>query len=289
MGQVRFDTVTRDSIFSRWDFRTKLVLMTVTTIVAFLWESPVMGGLLTLSVLVACLWAGVRGTYLTTLLKVMLPLYGLFLIGMGFFNVAQVQSLTGHTALTPLLTLPSQWPGIGGAQMTVEGTLYGLNLMFKTLTMILILPLGIFTTDLNNMILALVQLRIPYKVVFVFSSTLRFFPILFDELQAIIQAQRLRGLALEEMGLIKKAKVYVTIAVPLILGALSKSQKIEVVLQSKAFSGSSDRTYLHESALGPSDYSAIALWVALLIVAIWLYIAFGVGTFAWLLYPGSST
>ena len=214
MGQLQFKAVTRDSIFSRWDFRTKLVLMTVITVIAFLWESPVMGGLLTLSVFIACLWAGVRGTYLVNLLKVMLPLYGLFLIGMGFFNVTQVQALTNHTALIPLLTLPSQWPGIGGAAMTVEGTLYGLNLMFKTLTMILILPLGIFTTELNNMILALVQLKIPYKIVFVFSSTLRFFPILFDELQTIIQAQRLRGLALEEMGLVKKARVYATIAVP---------------------------------------------------------------------------
>lgn len=283
MAQLRFQTVRRDSIFTRWDFRTKLVMMAVITVIAFVWESPITGGLLTLSVLLACILAGVRWSYLATLLKVMLPLYLILLLGMGFFNVAQVQVLTSHAELTPLLTLPTTWPLVGGARMTVEGTLYGFNLMFKTLTMVLVLPLSIFTTDINNMIIALVQAKIPYKIVFIFSSTLRFFPLLFEELQAIIEAQRLRGLAIEKMGLLKKTRVYATVAVPLILGALAKSQKLEVVLQSKAFSGSSNRTYLHESKLTGQDYGAIAFFTLLLIIAGILYVGFGVGQFAWLL------
>ncbi|MCM1981865.1 energy-coupling factor transporter transmembrane component T family protein [Lyngbya confervoides] len=283
MGQVQWQTVSRESIFTRWDFRTKLAMMVTLTGVAFLWESPLLGGGLMLGVLLACLLAGVRWTYLATILKVLMPLYLLLLLGMGFFNVTQVKALTGHATLTPLLTLPSAWPGVGGSSLTLEGTLYGLNLTFKTLTMILVLPLGVFTTDINNMILSLVQLKIPYKIVFIFSSTLRFFPLLFDELQSIIQAQRLRGLALEEMGPVRRARVYATIAVPLILGALSKSQKLEVVLQSKAFSGSSDRTYLHESVMTLADYLAIAGFSLFWLGAFGLYFKWGVGQFAWML------
>lgn len=281
---LKFQTVSRDSVFTRLDFRTKLVMITVITILAFTWESPIAGGVLTLGLGLACLVAGVRLNYLATILKVMIPFYIFLLLSMGFFNVAQVQSLTGKALLTPLWIIPQNWFWIGGAMMSQEGTLYGLNIIFKTLSMILVIPLAIFTTDVNQMVVGMVKAKIPYKIVFIFSSTLRFFPLLLQEIQSIIEAQRLRGLAIEKMNWLKRGKVYATIAVPLILNAMAKSQKLEVVLQSKAFSGSSDRTYLHESSLAPVDYFAIAFFVILLISATIGYFAFGVGKFGWLLY-----
>jgi energy-coupling factor transport system permease protein len=63
-----------------------------------------------------------------------------------------------------------------------------------------------------------------------------------------------------------------------------KSQALEVVLQSKAFTGSSDRTYLHESILTPLDWSVIILFVTLFILAAVLYFTIGFGRFGWLLY-----
>ena len=65
---------------------------------------------------------------------------------------------------------------------------------------------------------------------------------------------------------------------------MAKSQKLEVVLQSKAFSGSSHRTYLHESVLATRDYVTISLFILLLILAIIVYAVWGVGKFAWLIY-----
>ncbi len=138
MQSFNWQTVDRDSPFTRLDFRTKLTMMIVVTLIAFTWESPLAGGLLTLIVALARLWAGVKWSYLLTILKFMAPFYLFLLITMGFFNVEQVKALTGKTELTPLLT-------VGSTQMTVEGTLYGLNVIFKTLTMVLIIPLAIFT------------------------------------------------------------------------------------------------------------------------------------------------
>lgn len=281
---LKFETVNRDSIFTRLDFRTKLVMMGVITLIAFVWESPITGGILTLSVTIACLLAGVKLEYFATVLKVMIPFYIVLLITMGFFNIDQVKTLINRETLTPILNVPQTWWWVGGATMSQEGIVYGLNIILKTLTMILVIPLGIFTTDINHMVVGMVQAKIPYKIVFVFSSTLRFFPLLLEEIQGIIEAQRLRGLALEKMGLIRKGKVYATIAVPLILNALAKSQKLEVVLQSKAFSGSSQRTYLHQSILKTRDYLTIAFFIILLIVTTVLYFGWGVGKFSWLIY-----
>ena len=109
-------------------------------------------------------------------------------------------------------------------------------------------------------------------------------PELFEEIQLIIEAQRLRGLAMEKMGPVKRVRVYAKVAIPLILGAMVKSQQLEVVLQSKAFTGSPERTYLHESVLTPLDWSVITVFAALFVVAAVLYFTIGFGRFGWLLY-----
>ncbi|ACK65806.1 cobalt transport protein [Rippkaea orientalis PCC 8801] len=288
----KFESVEHDSLFTRLDFRTKLVMIVVITIIAFVWESPIIGAFLTLSISLSCLWAGIKLDYLKLVFKVMIPFYVFLLITMGFFNIIQVKTLISQATLTPIeqvelttfIAIPKNWLWVGGASMSQEGILYGLNIILKTLTMILVIPLAIFTTDINQMIVGMVRLKIPYKIVFIFSSTLRFFPLLLDEIEAIIQAQKLRGLNLEKMGLIRKAKVYSTVAVPLILNAMTKSQKLEIVLQSKAFSGSSNRTYLHQSILTQLDYVMIGFFVLFLLITMILYWGWGIGKFTWLIY-----
>lgn len=282
MGSLKFQTVKYDSIFTRLDFRTKFVIIAVITLIAFLWESPIAGGALTISVAIACLVAGVRLNYLSVILKFMLPFYIFLILSMGFFNVTQVQLLMGTSELTPILTLPANWWLLGGATMTLEGFLYGLNIVFKTLTMVLVIPLAILTTDVNQITVSLVQARIPYKILFIFTSTLRFVPLLLEEVQSIIAAQRLRGLNFQKINWLKRGRLYASIGVPLILNALAKSQKLEIVLQSKAFSGSSKRTYLHESILTPTDYVIMVAFAGAFVGAIALYFGLGVGKFPWL-------
>jgi energy-coupling factor transport system permease protein len=85
---------------------------------------------------------------------------------------------------------------------------------------------------------------------------------------------------MEKMNIIQRVSVYAKVAVPLILGAMVQSQQLEIVLQSKAFSGDPDRTYLHESVLSPLDYGVLIFFTIFLIAAfaswiIWRFGAFG--------------
>jgi energy-coupling factor transport system permease protein len=284
MSMVGFQTVERDSLFTRLDFRSKAVMVVVISTLAFVWESPIAGAALALVVIVACLLAGVKWGYLKWIIQLTLPFYFLLLLTHGFWNTTQVKALTGKEVLTPLFVLPRNWWLIGGASMSVEGVLYAGNVICKMLTLVLVIPLAVFTTDLNNMIVAMVRAHLPYKLVFIFSSTLRFFPLLFGEVQSIIEAQRLRGLAVEKMGPLQRARIYARVAVPLILGAMARSQQLEVVLQSRAFTGSPDRTYLHESVLRPLDYAVMVFFALVLVIAAVLYFGAGVGKFPWLLW-----
>ncbi len=284
MSMIKFQTVERDSFFTRLDFRPKLLLMAVITVVAFVWESPLMQFVMALLVVVTCLAVGVKFSYIRMIFTIMTPFYILLLLTHGFFNIDQVKALTHKTVLTPMFSFPRSWWLIGGGTMSWEGFLYGINTIFKTLTLTLIIPLGVFTTDVDTMIVGMVRARIPYKIAFIFSATLRFFPVLFQEINNIIEAQRLRGLAMEKMNPIQRLSVYAKVAVPLILGAMVKSQQLEVVLQSKAFSGSPARTYLHESELHGPDYILMGLCGAFFVAAVVLFVWRGVGEFAWLLF-----
>ncbi|HOS79924.1 MAG TPA: energy-coupling factor transporter transmembrane component T [Anaerolineae bacterium] len=276
---IGWQTVSRDSLFTRLDFRSKLALMGVLTTVALLWENPLWGGILAGATLLACLVAGVTWRYLMRLLRLLAPFFIFILFMQGFFAGPLITARTGQTALTPVWRFPAHWPLVGGAMLSQEGLLYGLNIIFKTLTMTLVVPLAIFTTDINAMLIGLVQLRVPYKIAFVVSSALRFFPLLAGELRAILEAQQLRGLDVERLPLTRRLALYARVAVPLILGALVKSQQLEVVLQAKAFTGDSQRTYLHEARLQGADYglmAGMALFLAAVLVA---YFAWGVGRF----------
>ncbi len=284
MSTVTYQTVERDSFFTRLDFRPKLFMIVCITLIAFVWESPIAGGVLTLLITVAALAAGVKWSYIRTIFTVMAFFGALLIFTHGFFNTNQVMALLRVTKLTPIFSFPEGWFLVGSATMSLEGALYGVNALFKTLTMVLIIPLAIFTTDVNRMIVGMVQARIPYKITFIFSSTLRFFPLLFEEIQSIIEAQRLRGLALEKMDPVTRVRVYAKVAVPLILGAMVKSQMLEVVLQSKAFTGDPDRTYLHESKLGKADYAVLAFFAVFLIGSLVTYFLWDVGKFGWLIF-----
>lgn len=277
---MKFQTVERDSIFTKLDFRPKIYMMLVLTVIALIWESPVVQLALAFLILIACFISGVKMKFIGTILLIMVPFYILLIFTHGFFNIAQVMKLTGKETLTTLFQIPENWWLIGGLKFTLEGFWYGINTIFKTLTIVLVVPLVIFTTDLDNIIVGMVRAKVPYKLAFIFSATLRFFPLLFSEIGNIIQAQRLRGLAMEKMNIIQRVSVYAKVAVPLILGAMVQSQQLEIVLQSKAFSGDPDRTYLHESILSPLDYSVLIFFTMFLIAAfvawiIWRFGAFG--------------
>ena len=262
----------RDSPFTQLDFRSKLMVMFAATFLAFLWESLTLTAALALLILILCLVARIRLSYLVRMLRIMLPFYVILLVTHGIWNTS-----VGRTAVW---VAPDTWWLVGGKlQVTAEGLAYGFMIIFRTLTLMLVIPLVIFTTDLNELIVGLVRMHIPYKIAFVLSATLRFVPLLFEDIQTITEAQRLRGLALERMNLLQRLWVYSRIAVPLILGAMTRSQQIDVVLAAKAFSGSSDRTYLHESSLRALDYAVLTLCVGVSIAALVLRVATGLGRF----------
>ena len=271
MPAMYVEHVSRPSAFSRLDVRTKLMVLALVSTLIFVWENIFYQAALFLVVLALLVSAHVDIAYIRRGLSLMVPFVIINLLIHGLWNEL------GHT---PLLALPESVPVLGGRlALYWEGLVFGLMVAFRMLATFFVLPLIVLTTDVNDLVVGLVRMRVPYKIAFVFSIALRFVPFLFGEINAIMEAQRLRGLAMEKMNILRRIPIFATLSIPLIVGTLLKAQTIEVVLQSKAFSGDPRRTYLNDIALRPIDYGLLVLGVLLFAGAVVTRVILGWGTF----------
>jgi energy-coupling factor transport system permease protein len=266
----RFDS---DSAISNLDARVKLVLILCVLVLVFSWRHPIYLGGLVLGVVVLSLLGGIPFGYIGRLMLVTLPFAIILVLIHGFFNK--------WFGVTPLLgPVPESVPVLGGRlALYKEGTLFGLGMAGRTYALMLVMPMVISTTDMNQLVLALIRFRVPYKITFVFTTAMRFAPLLLQQTQAIQDAQALRGLDISEMGILRRLKVRAAMAVPLILGTMAKSTNLEIALQARAFSGSGDRTYLHKIEMGPLDWLVTGVAVGGTIFAVVARILWGAGAF----------
>lgn len=251
MPSMYVQHVSRPSFFSRLDVRVKLLFMFLVSTLILIWDNIFYQGAMFAVVMAVAFSSHIDRALIRKLFAVMLPFTVVMIL---------IQGLWSPIGQTVLMTLPAWVPFIGGKlALHWEGLVFGVMVAFRLLTPIFALPLVVMTTDVNDLVVGLVRLRVPYKVAFIFSITLRFVPFIFTEIGAITEAQRLRGLAIEKMNFFRRIPIFASMLVPLILGSLLKAQTLEIVLQSKAFSGSPQRTFLNENGvkLRPVDYALL--------------------------------
>ena len=102
------------------------------------------------------------------------------------------------------------------------------------------------TTSPDDFGLALEQMGVPYSVCFVFTAALRFVPVMAREIRSIMDAQMSRGLELQKGNLIKRAKNFIPVLIPLFIMAIRRSIEMAEAMESKAFGFSKKRTHYRE-------------------------------------------
>ena len=141
---------------------------------------------------------------------------------------------------------------------------------------VLIASFSVFflTTSPDHLGLALQQSHIPYEFCFAFTTAVRFVPVLADEAQTIMDAQKARGLELESGNIIKRIRNYIPILIPLIVNAIRRSLELAEAMESRAWGASDKRTNLYKLNLKRADIILVIISVLMLTLAlyIWLYI-----------------
>ncbi len=94
----------------------------------------------------------------------------------------------------------------------------------------------------------------------------RFLPILSDEANKIIEAQKSRGLDFEQKNIFTKARLSLSILVPLFVSAYKRADELAYAMDNRAYSSNGETTSLYPLKYKRSDYiSYVAIFAFLAI------------------------
>jgi energy-coupling factor transport system permease protein len=118
--------------------------------------------------------------------------------------------------------------------------------------------------------LALEKARVPYEFNFAFITAIRFVPVLADEAQSIMDAQRSRGLELDKGNFLTRVRNYIPILLPLIINSIRRSLELAEAMESRAFGATANRTNLYELKMEKDDKLMLITSIILLLVALFV-------------------
>lgn len=271
MAGYTLQRVSSETGFGRLDIRVKFALIFLSSTLIFVWNNIFLQGAFLAFVVSLMVAAGVPFRTIRRLFLILLP---------ALVLITVIQGLWSPFGVTPVFTLPETTPWLGGVNIFyVEGVVFGLVVCCRLLIPMFAFQLVFMTSDPNDIVLGLVKIGVPYRVAFLFSTTFRFVPLLLQEFDGIKEAQRLRGIDLDGIGVFRKLVALGRMLVPLIMICLTRAQHMEIALQAKAFSGSAERTYLHPSRehLSAAERVAIGASFAAFATALGARLLFGFG------------
>jgi energy-coupling factor transport system permease protein len=206
-----------------------------------------------------------------------IPLAILFIAQIPFVLLAKVtnnwlRSMRGAAFFATIIFLTNFIISFIGAgyvvtSMNVENAA-GITLRF----IVLVESFSVFflTTSPDHLGLALEQTRVPYEFVFAFTTAVRFVPVIAEEAQTIMDAQKARGLELERGSFLKRIRNYIPILIPLIVSAIRRSLELAEAMESRAWGATKNRTNLYALRMHKGDIILLAITVGL--IAAGLYV-----------------
>ena len=90
---------------------------------------------------------------------------------------------------------------------------------------------------------------------------LRFIPLLIDEVDKIMSAQKARGAQLDSGGLLKRGQALIPVFVPLFVNAITRAYDLAFAMECRCYRGGEGRTRLRVMRLSLRDGAAMAVTV----------------------------
>ncbi|CAH1855865.1 energy-coupling factor transporter transmembrane component T family protein [Convivina intestini] len=164
-----------------------------------------------------------------------------------------------------------QWQFI---KVTQPGFINAIYVVIRFVLIILMSTIMTLTTPptsiasaLESLLGPLKKLRVPVaELALMLSIALRFVPLLMDETQKIMNAQKSRGMSFSTGGPIKRAKAVVPLLVPLFVGALQRALDLANAMEVRGFKDADHRTRYRVLAYHRADYVSGLVMVLFIIV-----------------------
>ncbi len=236
-----------NSLIHKLDPRMKMVLIFILMVAVFLCKNYISMGVMTLFTIVLVLISKIN---IKVILKGIKPILFVVL----FTTLLNLFYGTGE----PLVK-------IGFIKITESGINSAVFMAMRILLLVIIGLLLTYTTTPNQLTDAIESLLKPLKafkvdihsLAMTMTIALRFIPILIEEIDKIMAAQKSRGADLESGGLIKRVKALVPILIPLFVSSFRRANELADAMECRCYRGGAGRTKMNVSHLQGRDYFAL--------------------------------
>lgn len=125
------------------------------------------------------------------------------------------------------------------------------------------------TDGLESLLGPLKKVKVPvHEISMMMSIALRFIPILLEETDRIMKAQKARGADFDTGNLIQKAKSMVPLLVPLFISAFRRANDLAMAMEARCYRGGEGRTKMKPLHYEQRDRSAYMILVGYLVCMI---------------------
>lgn len=165
---------------------------------------------------------------------------------------------------------------LGFLKLTKEGIsvafFMGLRLIYLVLgasLMTLTTTPNDLTDGLESVLAPLNKIKVPvHEISMMMSIALRFIPILMEETDRIMKAQKARGADFDSGNIIQKAKAMVPLLVPLFISAFRRANDLAMAMEARCYRGGEGRTKMKPLRYEKRDRNAYVVLAVYLIVMV---------------------
>ncbi len=164
--------------------------------------------------------------------------------------------------------------------ITDEGVIYASKMLLRLVYLVIGSSLLTLTTTPVDLTHAIESLLKPLKVIkfpvhdlaLIMSLTLSFIPSLIEETDRIIRAQKARGADFDTGNIFKRAKAFIPILIPLLVGGFRRAEELANAMNSRCYEGSTNRTQMRVMKLSWRDLVAT---IVVVVVFTTIFVAYG--------------
>lgn len=157
-------------------------------------------------------------------------------------------------------------------KVTLSGIYNAIFVTVRIFCLILVSSALTFTTSPTDLTDALERLMKPltifkikvHEIAMMMTIALRFVPLLLEETDKIMSAQKARGADMESGNLIARVKALIPVLIPLFVSAFRRAYELAVAMECRCYQGGQGRTRMKQLRLGARDY--VSMGVILLVI-----------------------
>ncbi|MCL2813101.1 MAG: energy-coupling factor transporter transmembrane protein EcfT [Oscillospiraceae bacterium] len=116
------------------------------------------------------------------------------------------------------------------------------------------------TEAIEQLLSPLKKIRLPiHEFAMMMTIALRMIPVLIEETDKIINAQKARGADFYSGNILKRAKALVPVLIPLLVSAFKRADELATAMECRCYRGGKGRTKLKQLKYSPKDLAAFFL------------------------------